>query len=255
MRPLRARGQHIRKKNPGDVDFPRQIRGPWRSKGAFGNSVIVCRALTARSRTIACKTVRESLKHPIARPRDAQELEKSAWYAGTMDLSELPDQELLRSITRLTGSHRELTVALVVHLGEIEERKLHLVAGFSSLFEFCTKALRFSEGEAFRRILTARLGRRFPVVHTLLASGEVNLSTLELLRVWLTEANHAELLAAVAGKSKREVQALLAARFPRPDRPSRIRRATVEPLSEASFRVEFTASAALRENSSSAATS
>ena len=65
----------------------------------------------------------------------------------------------------LVGSHRELTANLVAHLAEIEERRLHLVAGFSSMFEFCLLELRMSEGEAFRRILAARLGRRFPVVH------------------------------------------------------------------------------------------
>jgi hypothetical protein len=75
----------------------------------------------------------------------------------------------------------------------------------------------------------------------------LNLSTLELLREWLTKNNHEELFVAVAGKSKREVQALLAARFPRPDRPSRIRRATIEPLSETRVAIEFTASDALRE--------
>jgi hypothetical protein len=164
-----------------------------------------------------------------------------------MELRDHSDESLLASVTKLTGSHRQLTAELVAHLAEIEARDLQLVAGFSSMFEFCTKALRFSEGEAFRRILAARLCRRFPGVYGLLASGDVNLSTLELLRPWLTEENNEELLAAVSGRRKHEVQALLAERFPQPDRPSSIRRVTLEPLSVASFRVEFTASAALRE--------
>jgi 5-methylcytosine-specific restriction endonuclease McrA len=145
------------------------------------------------------------------------------------------------------GSQRELTAKLVAHLAEIEDRRLHLLAGFSSMFEFCTKELHFGEGEAFRRILAARLGRRFPVIYTLLATGALNLSTLELLREWLTDDNHEELFAAVAGKSKRDVQEIIALRFPRSDIPSRIRRATIEPLSEARFAIEFTASGALRE--------
>jgi 5-methylcytosine-specific restriction endonuclease McrA len=137
------------------------------------------------------------------------------------------------------------------------------------------------EGEAFRRIVAARLGTRFPVVYSLLASGAMHLTSLELLSKRLTEENHAELLEAASGKSKREVEALLAARFPRPAVPSSIQRlpvptaspgsggssstpafmleptesshaqvsarARVEQLSEARFRVEFTASAELRE--------
>ena len=163
-----------------------------------------------------------------------------------MNLRERSDEQLLSEVTKLVGSHRELTARLVAHLAEIEERRLHLLGGYSSMFEFCTKALGLGEGEAFRRILAARLARRFPVVYSLLASRAVNLSTLELVREWLTDDNHEEVLAAVVGKSKREVQAFVASRFPRPDRPSRIRR-TIEPLSEARFAIEFTASDSLRE--------
>jgi 5-methylcytosine-specific restriction endonuclease McrA len=134
-----------------------------------------------------------------------------------------------------------------------------------------------SENEAFRRLVAARLARRFPVVHRLLASGAVHLSALELLREHLTEENHAELLGAVAGKSKGEIQALLAKFFPKADVPTTVRRlqqpmsgpaapipttfeletspssrtleparGRIEPLSEARYRVEFTASADLR---------
>ena len=110
------------------------------------------------------------------------------------------------------------------------------------MFDFCTRGLGLSENEAFRRIAAARLGRRFPIVHSLLASGAVHLSTLELLREHLTDENHEELLASVSGKTKREVEALLATRFPKPDAPAKIRQ-----LSGERFKVEFTASAELRE--------
>jgi 5-methylcytosine-specific restriction endonuclease McrA len=179
---------------------------------------------------------------------------KSACYAETMnqatsiELCDRSDEELLSGVTKLTGSHRELTALIVAHLAEIEERRLHLLAGFSSMFDFCQRKLGFSEGEAFRRILAARLARRFPVVISLLASGRLNLSALELLREHLTEENHAELFAAVSWKRKLDLQMILAARFPRPDRPSRIRReANIEPLSEARFKIEFTASDVLRK--------
>jgi 5-methylcytosine-specific restriction endonuclease McrA len=204
-----------------------------------------------------------------------------------MELSRRSDQELLSDLAKLVGSHRDITAKLVVYLAEIEDRRLHLQAGFSSMFEFCVKKLGLGEGEAFRRIVAARLGKRFPTVYALLASGAVHLSSLELLSKWLTEENHAELLEAASGKSKREVEALLASRFPRPAVPSSIQRlpvpiaisvpvaapgssdspstpaftleltegahahvparARIEQLSEARFRVEFTASAELRE--------
>ncbi len=150
------------------------------------------------------------------------------------------DHELLANVRTLLGSHREITANLVLCLAEIEERRLHLLAGFPSMFEYCTRHLGMSEGEAFRRILAARLGRRFPAAYGLLASGAVHLSALELLREHLTEENHEELLGAASHKNKREIEMMLAARFPRPDAPSRIRAARVEPLSLERFRIELT---------------
>src|SRR6185436_4844077 len=132
-----------------------------------------------------------------------------------MDLHRLSNQELMSHVAKLVGSHRELTARVVAHLGEIEERRLHLQAGFSSMFEFCQKKLGLSEAESFRRILAARLGRRFPVVHSLLASGAIHLSALELLREHLTGENHAMLFEAAYGKSKPVVAALLAVRLQR----------------------------------------
>ena len=141
-----------------------------------------------------------------------------------MNLSDLSDAELLSKLGVLLGSERELTARLVAHLGEVEERRLHLEAGYSSMFDFCVRRLHLSEGEAYRRIVAARLARRFPVIYSRLASGAVHLSALALLRDRLTEENHVELLDVVSGKSKREVEALLAARYPAPDVPSRIRK-------------------------------
>jgi 5-methylcytosine-specific restriction endonuclease McrA len=159
-----------------------------------------------------------------------------------MNLRGHTNEALLSGVRKLIGSQRELTARLVVYLAEIEHRRLHVVSGFSSMFDFCVKELRLSEGEAFRRLAAARLARRFPVVQTLIASGEVHLSALALLRPHLTKENHVELLDAVRGKSKRDVETLLAARFPQRDTPARVR-----PISPERFRVEFTASAALRE--------
>src|SRR5262245_48165370 len=107
-----------------------------------------------------------------------------------MDLSRISDQDLICEVVALVGSHRELTAKLVAHLAEIEERRLHLIGGFSSMFAFCQKKLGMSEGEAFRRILAARLSRRFPIIPSLLASGALHLSTLELVRELLTDESH-----------------------------------------------------------------
>ena len=136
----------------------------------------------------------------------------------------LSDDELLARIQSLLGSERRMVTQLVRYLAEVEDRRLHLRAGYSSMFEFCVENLRLSEGETFRRLTAARLSQRFPVVLELLESGALHLSALVPLRDHLTEDNHAELLGAASGKNKGELLALLAARFPKPDVPSMIRK-------------------------------
>jgi 5-methylcytosine-specific restriction endonuclease McrA len=116
---------------------------------------------------------------------------------------------------------------VVAHLAEVEERRLHLKAAASSLFDYCLRRLGFSESEAFHRITAARLARRFPMIFELLAARSIHLSALRILRDHLTPENHRELLAAASGKSKREVELLVAAFAPRPDVPTQVRKLPV----------------------------
>src|SRR6476469_9994535 len=108
---------------------------------------------------------------------------------------------------RFTGiclDARRLDARMIAHLVEVEERRLHLKAACSSMFDFCVRRLHMSEGAAFRRINAARLVRRFPQLSDAIESGVVHLSTLVLLRDVLTEANVDAVIAAASGKSKRD---------------------------------------------------
>jgi len=58
----------------------------------------------------------------------------------------------------------------------------------------------------------------------MLGEGSLSLATVRLLASHLTAANHQELLAAAAGKSKRDVEELLVQYFPGPDVPSSVRK-------------------------------
>jgi hypothetical protein len=138
--------------------------------------------------------------------------------------SQLTDTELVAEVGNLALSERRATADLVAHLAELEARRLHLRAGFRSLFAYCTEVLRLSEGGAYNRIEAAHLARRYPAVLDLLAQGRLNLGTLRLLGPHLTPENQDELFSAASGKSKREVQQMLAAMFPRPDVVASIRK-------------------------------
>jgi len=111
---------------------------------------------------------------------------------------------------------------LLAYLAEVEERRLDLQAACSSLFDYCTRRLNMSDDEAYRRVTASRLTRKFPVALEMIERGEIHLTALLLLREYLTQDNHEELLRAAAGRTKSQVQELLAARFPRPNAPSMI---------------------------------
>jgi hypothetical protein len=104
---------------------------------------------------------------------------------------QLSNEQLRAELARLAGSEREATCELIVHLAEFDARGLHLDAGFSSLFTYCTAVLRLSEHAAYHRIEAARTARRFPVILPLLRDGAINLTTIRLLSRQLTRENHA----------------------------------------------------------------
>jgi hypothetical protein len=81
---------------------------------------------------------------------------------------------------------------LIAHLAELDERRLYLGEGCSSLFTYCTQVLHLSEDAAYRRIEAARAGRRFPIVLERLEDGTITLSTVCVLAPHLTVDNCSE---------------------------------------------------------------
>src|SRR5438067_2758747 len=117
----------------------------------------------------------------------------------------LRDPDLLARPHDLIGQSHCTEANLLVHLGEIDQRKLYLERAFPSMFAFCVGELGFSEDAAYSRILVARAARRLPAVIEAMRSGQVHLSGLRLLAPHLTAENHRELLAEAAGKTKRQM--------------------------------------------------
>jgi hypothetical protein len=187
-------------------------------------------------------------------------------------------------------AERIASAEVVEHLMEVERRRLYLDQACSSLYTYARERLRYSEDAALKRARVARLALRLPRVLDELRSGAIHLTGLFLLERYLNDENAEELLAEARGTSRRELEKMLAIRFPRPDVPSTIEaldgaagganegshreaasgpspwftcpetdtgaahggnhsgdfRSRLEPLSAERYRVEFTASAALR---------
>jgi hypothetical protein len=139
--------------------------------------------------------------------------------------SGLSDPDLLARIGALAGNERAASVELVAHLAELDTRaSLYAAQGHGSLFTYCTEVLRLSEDAACNRIYAARACRRFPVILEALASGALSLTTVRILNQHLTQENHQEVIARASGRSRREIEALVAELAPRLDVAASVRR-------------------------------
>ena len=121
-------------------------------------------------------------------------------------LDTLSDRQLLDGLGAVLGSGRRLTAELVAHLGEVEDRRLHLEAACSSMFSYCVNRLGLSEDEACRRIEVARLARRCPAMFPLLASGQLSLSVAALLKPHLSAENPLDRLDPLNGLDRRSAR-------------------------------------------------
>src|ERR671912_2769333 len=74
----------------------------------------------------------------------------------------MADDDLLREAVRLVRTAHEATAALVRVLMEVDQRRLYLGQGCSSLFVWCVQVLHLDEGAAYNRIEVARAARRCP---------------------------------------------------------------------------------------------
>ena len=139
--------------------------------------------------------------------------------------TELTDHDLLARIAALAAKERGATVELLAHLAALDSRpSLYASEGYGSLFTYCTHVLHLSEDAACNRIHAARACRRFPVILDLLARGALSVTTVRLLREHLTPENHEAVLRRASGRSRREIEALIAELAPRPDARPFVRR-------------------------------
>ncbi|MFZ5895726.1 MAG: HNH endonuclease [Myxococcota bacterium] len=131
--------------------------------------------------------------------------------------SSLSNAELLARMPVLASCDRGATADVIEHLMEIDRRKLYLGQACSSLSAYCRERLDYSEDEAGKRVRLARLARDVPQVLHELRGGRVHLTGLFLLAPHITRENANELLSEARGKSRREIERLIAVYFPRPD--------------------------------------
>src|SRR3954466_13695657 len=139
-------------------------------------------------------------------------------------LRSLADDELLARISRIVGRRNQITAEFLAYLAELDQRQLFLDLGYPSLFDYCVKALGLCESTAGRHIAAARVCRSYPQALEKVARGDLHASALSVMKKLLTADNVDQLFELCTRKSTRQVEVLLAARFPKPDVADSIRR-------------------------------
>jgi hypothetical protein len=130
-------------------------------------------------------------------------------------LSLLSDSELLERLPVLARAEREATAEVIEHLVEVERRRLYLEQACPNLVAYCRDRLGYAVDAAYKRAKVAEVAIRFPRALDELRSGALHLTALLLLASHLTDDNAGALFTEARGKSRRDIEALLARRFPR----------------------------------------
>lgn len=136
--------------------------------------------------------------------------------------SRLTDAQLWAAVPRLVKLERDNLVGLLIHLGEINKRDLHLRHAYSGLFRYLL-TLGFSEWESRARAIAATASQKYPSILGLLRSGRLSLSALAMIGPFLNAGNYRTLLRKACRRSVREIQALVAGLSPQAARRDVVR--------------------------------
>lgn len=143
-----------------------------------------------------------------------------------MNLRNLNDKILLESTKKLSAEERKITADILNHLREIEFRRLHLELGYSSLFEYCLRELKYSESQAYRRVSAMRLIRDLPEIENKIKDGSLTLSNAAKIQTFIkqtkaqnkviTKIEKQDLIKKIENKSARECDLELLKLSPEP---------------------------------------
>ena len=127
----------------------------------------------------------------------------------------LADDSLLDSLHLRARQGCQDTADLLADIGETARRKLYVHHGYPSMEAYCVRVLHFSHDAAKKRVQVARKGWWLPVIFEAIADGRVHLSGMARLVPFLDEENVHELIEAATHRTCRDIELVLAERFPR----------------------------------------
>jgi len=138
----------------------------------------------------------------------------------TYTLASLPDHVVKQRVDAHAIQQRTDAPLFIAELAEFDARKLWAPAGFHSTHDYCVRKHQLDHYLACRWIAIARLGYRYPVIFPALADGRLSQTTILLIKPHLISHTAPGLIQEAMGKSKRQIEKMLAAKFPQPDVPT-----------------------------------
>ena len=103
----------------------------------------------------------------------------------TITVKKMSDPQLLAHTDKLVSEERRITLEVLQHLREIEVRRLFVDLGFDSMYKYCIQRLKYSEGEAQRRLSAARLLRELPEIESQIKNGDLNMTNLSAVQSFI----------------------------------------------------------------------
>jgi len=135
-------------------------------------------------------------------------------------LNRLKDLELHESFIQTAKKERAITNEVLMHILEVDRRRLHLSMAYPSLFEYMVKGLGYSESSAMRRIHAARAMRETPSLGEKLEDGSLSLTQVTKVQmavrqiqkegVVVSREQKQNLFQTLEGKSGKETDQILA---------------------------------------------
>lgn len=105
-----------------------------------------------------------------------------------MLLQNISNEELILRMQKLVRTERKVMHLVLLHIAEIDSRKLYADLGFNGMYSYLTKGLGYSESAAYRRLQSARLLKQAPAVAEKIEDGSLNLSQLTQVQKCLKES-------------------------------------------------------------------
>lgn len=101
------------------------------------------------------------------------------------NVQQLSDKILLEQTQFIAEHERGVTILALRHLREVEIRRLFVDLGYSSMYAYCIKHLKYSENKTSSRLASARLMTELPEIEEQIETGNLNITTLSKVQTFM----------------------------------------------------------------------